>query len=247
METKAISVKDEHTDQDKVTQELELLHRISQALGYDLSLRDVLQLIVNMTADLMGSKICSILLYDDVKQELSIAATQSLSDEYRNKPSLKLDSSISGKAILTRKPIAIPDVRIEQDYGFQDIARREGIVSLLCVPMVVKNKVIGVINSYTSKSHAYVDRELTLLSMVASQAGIAIENARLNAATAAIQQDLETRKIVDKAKGILMTERKINEPEAFRMIQKQSMNSRKPMRKVAEAIILAAEVRSQKG
>jgi signal transduction protein with GAF and PtsI domain len=246
MDPKAIAMHQSYTDQERVTQELDLLHRISQALGYDLSLRDVLQLIVNMTADLMNSKICSILLYDDIRQELSIAATQSLSDDYRNKPSLKLNSSISGQVIQSQKTMAIEDVRINKDYGFQEIAKKEGIVSLLCVPMVMKNRVIGVINSYTSKPHQYIEREVTLLSLVASQAAVAIENARLNAATAAIQQDLETRKVVDKAKGILMSERKISEPEAFRMIQKQSMNSRKPMRKVAEAIIMAAEVRQQK-
>jgi signal transduction protein with GAF and PtsI domain len=230
-------------DQDPIAQELNLLHRISMALGYDLSLGDVLQLVVNMTADLMGSKICSILLYDESLELLSIAATQSLSDAYRHKPDIRLDASVSGKAVRERKAVAVADVREEPSYGFQDLASREGIVSMLCVPMVVKNRVVGVINSYTARVHEYSPKEITLLSLVASQAAVAIENARLNAATAAIRQDLETRKLVDKAKGILMSEKSLTEPEAFRMIQKQSMNSRKPMRKIAEAIIMAAEVR----
>jgi len=92
-------------DHDPISQELNLLHRISMALGYDLSLGDVLQLVVNMTADLMDSKICSILLFDDTHGELSIAATQSLSDAYRHKPNLKLDASISGKAVQTRQRV----------------------------------------------------------------------------------------------------------------------------------------------
>jgi GAF domain-containing protein len=229
-----------------VTQELDLLNRISQALGYDLSLRDVLQLVVTMTADLMQSKICSILLYDEVNQELSIAATQSLSEDYRNKPNLKLYESVSGRAVITKVPVAIADVRVEPGFGHQEMARREGIVSLLCIPMLLKGKVIGVINSYTSQSHPYGQKQITLLSMVASQAAIAIENARLNSATLAIQKDLEARRLLDKAKTLLMAEQDLTEPEAFRMIQKKSMDTRKPMRKIAEAIILAAEFKRQK-
>jgi AmiR/NasT family two-component response regulator len=73
-----------------------------------------------------------------------------------------------------------------------------------------------------------------------------IENTKLLVETKVIQEELETRKFVEKAKGILMKEHNLNENEAYRMIQKYSMDSRKSMRQIAEAIILAKDIASQK-
>jgi len=60
-----------------------------------------------------------------------------------------------------------------------------------------------------------------------------------------LQETLETRKVVDRAKGILMDTQGLSESEAFRKIQRMSMNTRKPMKEIAEAIILAEEARSE--
>jgi AmiR/NasT family two-component response regulator len=76
------------------------------------------------------------------------------------------------------------------------------------------------------------------LSLVAGQAAVAVENARLHAATAVLQNDMETRKLVGKAKALLMKMRGIDEPGAHRFIQKESMNRRKPMKEIAESILL---------
>jgi GAF domain-containing protein len=222
--------------------ELNQLHRISQVLAYDLSLTDVLQLIVGVTAEMMDSKICSILLYDEDEQTLSIAATQSLSDAYKNKPPIRVNTSVSGRAVRDKQAQVIANVTEDDSFGYSEIARSEGLVSLLCIPMVSKGNCIGTINSYAAKKHDYTEKEIKLLSMVAAQAAIAIENARLHSATAAIRNDLDKRKLIDKAKAFLMKNRKLTEPEAFRFIQKQSMNRRLPMRQIAEAIVLSYDL-----
>ncbi|HTB21245.1 MAG TPA: GAF domain-containing protein [bacterium] len=226
----------------KNTRDLNLLHRISQVLGFDLSLSDVLQVIVSVTADLMDSKIVSILLYDENTRTLSIAATQSLSPAYRDKPSVSADKSVSGKALLTHAPQAITDIASEKSFGFREIAQQEGIVSMLCVPMMIRGQAIGVINSYSQHARIYNDDDTKMLALVASQAAIAIENARLQSATAAFQEDLLNRKMVTKAKTLLMKKKGMDEPAAHRYIQKESMNRRKPMREIAEAILLSEEL-----
>lgn len=226
------------------TREIDLLHRISQVLGYDLSLSDVLQVIVSVTADLMQSKIVSILLYDEASRSLGIAATQSLSPAYRDKPGVPLDRSVSGRAVVTRQPQVIPDVQADETYGFREVAKAEGITSMLCVPMLIRGQAIGVINSYSHSPRAYSADDIKMLSLVAGQAAIAIENARLQAATAAFQEDLETRKLVARAKAVLMRKRGMDEPAAHRYIQKESMNRRKPMREIAEAILLSEDLQT---
>jgi GAF domain-containing protein len=223
--------------------ELNLLHRISEVLGYDLSLPDVLQFIVGVTADLMESKIVSILLYDEAARSLSIAATQSLSSAYRDKPPVSVDHSVSGRAIMAKRAQVIPDVQADAGYGYKEVARAEGIVSLLCVPMLIRGQAIGTINSYSAVARHYSDDDVKLLSLVASQSAIAIENARLQAATAAIAEDLANRKVISRAKSLLMKKRKMDEPAAHRFLQKESMNRRKPMREIAEALLLSEDLK----
>jgi len=109
-------------------------------------LEDILKLIVTVTAQTMGSKICSLLMLDERNKELVIRATQSVAEAYNKKPPLKLDEGIAGKVAFTKKPIQIYDVTKEKEYIYKDIAKKEGLASLLCVPLLVKNKAIGVLN-----------------------------------------------------------------------------------------------------
>lgn len=223
--------------------QLETLSQVSETVASDRLIEDVLQLIVTMTAQLMNSKICSIMLLDRPGgSELRIAATQSLSEQYRRKPSLKVGQSISGRAVQERRPIMVPDVRQERDYMYPEIARKEGLCSLLSVPMLNRDRAIGVINSYTSVPHTCTTEEVKVMQAIANQAAIAIEHATLLEKSFEMQEALAVRKLVERAKGYLMRSKGLPEEEAFRLIQRQSMSLRKSMREIAEAILLAGEI-----
>ena len=229
----------------KTDNHIEALSKIAQVITSDMYLDDILKLIVTVTAQTLGSKICSIMLVDEKNQELVIRATQSISEDYNQKPPLKIGEGIAGKAAEEKRAISIYDVTQEKEYKYKDIARKNGLVSLLCVPLMVKGRVIGVINLYTSKLHKFTKNEVNMLTAVANQAAMVIENTELMVRTRVIQEELETRKLVEKAKGILMKEQGLSEAEAYRTIQKYSMDSRKSMRQVAEAVITAQAVRGQ--
>jgi signal transduction protein with GAF and PtsI domain len=222
--------------------QLDTLSQVSETVASSRLIEDMLQLIVTMTAQMMGSKICSIMLLDESCGELRIVATQSLSEQYRRKPSLRVGQSISGRAVQERRPIIVPDVSKERDYMYPDIAEREGLRSLLCVPMMMREKTIGVINSYTSVPHEFSGEEVKLLQAIANQAAIAIEHATLMEKSFEMQEALAVRKLLDRAKGYLMRTKRLTEEEAFRLIQRQSMDLRKSMREIAEAILLAGEI-----
>jgi signal transduction protein with GAF and PtsI domain len=229
----------------KKAQQLDLLSEVSRTIVSDYYLKEILQLIVTMTAKVMDSKICSIMLLDEKNEELVISATQSLSDDYVNKPNLKVGQSISGKVVLEKKPITVLNVTKDPGFMYPEIAQREGIASLLSVPMMIKERVIGVINSYTTNEHAFNKEEIDILQTVANQAAVAIENTHLSQEIFAARDALETRKIVEKAKGILMKELVISEEEAYRKIHKKSMDIRKTMKEISEAIILSSEIRKR--
>lgn len=222
---------------------IEAISKISKAISSDLYLEDILKLIVTVTAEVMNSRICSLMLLDEKKQSLDIRATQSISEEYVGKKPLVKGEGVAWKVVLQNKPVVISDVTKEPEYKYKDIAVREKLVSLLCVPLAVKGKVIGVLNCYTSEPHKFTATEINVLTSVANQAAIAIENTELMVKTKVIQEELETRKVVERAKGILMSQERLSEEDAFRRIQKYSMDRRKPMKEVAEAIIVAHEMK----
>jgi len=229
----------------KKARQLDLLSEVSRTIVSDHYIKELLHLIVTMTAKVMDSKICSVMLLDEKKEELVIAATQSLSNEYVNKPNLKVGQSISGRVVLEKRPLKVLDVTKEPGYMFPDVARKEGFVSLLSVPMMIKDQVVGVINSYTTREHTFTKEEIDILQAVANQAAGAIENTNLSHEILAAKEALESRKLVERAKGILMRELGLNEDEAYRKIHKKSMDTRKTMKEVAEAIILAFDIQKR--
>jgi AmiR/NasT family two-component response regulator len=123
------------------------------------------------------------------------------------------------------------------------MAKKLGLVSMVGVPLEVKNKeVIGVVNCFTSEPHHFLEAEINLLMAVANQAAVAILNTELMVKSKVIQEELETRKLVDRAKEVLMTRHNMDGEEAYRWVQKKSMDSRKSMRQIAEAILLSDEL-----
>jgi signal transduction protein with GAF and PtsI domain len=219
------------------------LSKISKAITSDLYLEDILKLIVNLTASVMNAKICALWLLDEETNELRIRATQSLSKEYLKERALKVGEGIVGLVAKDKKPVMIQDVTKDERYKQKSLAKKEGFVSMLSTPMMVKDKVIGVVNIYTEEVHKFSKNDIELLTAVANQAAVAIENTELMVKTRVIEEELETRKKVEKAKGILMKENDLSEQEAFDLIRKSSMNKRVSMKEIAEAIILNNEIR----
>ena len=219
--------------------QVKTLSQVSETLASNRLSKDVLQLLVTMTAQMMNSKICSIMLLDEASGELRIEATQSLSEQYCRKPNLKVGQCISGRAVKDRRPIIVADVTTDRDYMYRDMAKQEGLCSLVSVPMMVREKAMGVINSYTSVPHVFTSEEVKLLQAIANQAAIAIEHTALVEKSVEMQEALAVRKLMERAKGYLMRSKKLTEEEAFKLIQRQSMDLRKSMREIAEAVLLA--------
>lgn len=225
--------------------QIEALSKIANLITSGLYLEELLRLIVNVTAEIMNSKISALMLLDPQKKELVIKATQSVSEAYNKKPSVKLGEGIVGIVALHNKPICVLDVKEDPRYLSRDIARSEGLCSLASVPLAVKGRVIGVLNCYTSKKHKFTKSELDVLTALANQAAVAIENAELDLRARSAEEALTTRKTIERAKEILVQDAHIPPGDAFRLIQKQSMDSRKSMREIAEAIILAKEIKNK--
>ena len=223
--------------------QLKTLAGISTAIASDKYLEEMLHLIVTLTANMMESKICSVMLLDSNTNELFIEATQSLSKKYRNKPPLKVGESISGRAVENKKPVTVLDVTREEGYKYPDMARKEGIMSMLAVPMMIKDRVLGVINIYTETEHRFSAEEIEVIQSVANQAAVAIENTHLFEQTLDVREAArKTETAIMKAKKMLSKARDISEDEAYAKLVKKSENSELSLLEVAESVILNSEI-----
>jgi len=234
----------------KITPELhdtyiKALMDISRAITSDLYLEDILKLIVMVTAKVTGVEICSLWLIDETEtpKKIRFKATQAIDPDYVKDRSLNMDEGVVGFVATHKHPLIVQDVLKEPRFKEKEMAKKLGLVSMLGVPLQVKDeKVIGVLNCFTSQPYAFSETEVNLIKTVANQAAAAIINTELMVKTKVIQEELETRKLVERAKEVLMRRRKMEGNDAFRWIQKRSMDSRKSMRHVAEAILLSEEL-----
>ena len=224
---------------------IKALTDITSAITSEQYLEDILKLIVMVTAKVTGYEICSLWLIDESEtpKKIRLKATQTIDPEYVKDRSLGRVEGIVGFVSTHNQPLVIKDVLKEPRFKEKEMAKKLGLVSMLSVPLRVKNeKVIGVLNCFTDEPHEFSDTEINLVTAVANQAAVAILNTELIVKTKVIQEELETRKLVEKAKEVLIRRRGMTGEQAYRWIQKRSMDSRKSIRNVADAILLSEEV-----
>ena len=224
---------------------IKALMDISRAITSDLYIEDILKLIVMVTARVTGVEICSLWLIEENASppKIRLKASQAIDPDYIKDRSLSLNEGVVGHVATSREPLIVADVLSEPRFKEKEMARKLGLVSMLGVPLAVQDgKVIGVLNCFTAQPHTFSDTEINLIRTVANQAAVAILNTELMVKTQVVQEELETRKRVERAKEILMRRRSMTGNDAFRWIQKRSMDSRKSMREVAEAILLSEDL-----
>jgi signal transduction protein with GAF and PtsI domain len=224
---------------------IKALTDISQAITSELFLEDLFKLIVMVTAKVTGVEICSLWLVDenDNPPLIRLKATQSFEPEYVKDRVLSLNEGVVGHVVSTQQPLVIENVLANDRFKEKEMARKLGLVSMVSVPLQGKEgRVIGVLNCFTAKPHDFSETDINMLTAVANQAAVAIYNTELIIKTSVIEQELKTRKLIERSKEILMQRRDMSGEDAYRWIQKRSMDTRKSMLEVAEAIILSDEL-----
>ena len=163
-------------------EELAAMYRLTEVFTGRTSLEEVHRLAAETMVKVTGTDACSIRVFNEDRTELLCVAAYGLSQEYMNKGAILLaDSQIDQEVVSTGRCVYIADERADERVLYQAEARREGIVSALCAPMVYKGRVEGVIRVYTRRRHEFDWFETSLIRGVAAQAAAAIVNARLYA------------------------------------------------------------------
>ena len=167
--------------------ELTTLAKVSETVTSPLYLDEMLDLVVEMAAKVMSAPLCSLRLLDDPRGELVVYAAADRSAQW-SKPLLKSNTALAERVIAAKKPLVIDDLRAEPGHHDHDFAQAEQLVSMLAVPLIVREKTIGVLNCYTDQPRDFNADEIALFSTLANQAALAIENARLVTNAAVVRE-----------------------------------------------------------
>ena len=156
---------------------LENYQNICKAISVSLSLEEVLSLIVTNVVKVMNVKASMLRLLNKNTDKLEVAAYYGLSEEYVNKGPVASDASISDA--LSGKTVSVYDIQSDPDATYSREAEREGIRSILSIPLRLNDEVIGVLRMYTAEPVKYTSEDFKFVAAIADQAAIAINNARI--------------------------------------------------------------------
>ncbi len=155
------------------------LYRAALTISSSLELEEVLHSVAKSTTEAMHVKACLLRLLDRRTGLLHLGAVYGLSEGYLRKGSVDLARSPIDTEAVKGKPVAIPDLSRDDRFQYQEAARKEGIASVLCVPMDVRGESIGVMRVYADQPTNFTENDIRFLSVLASLSALAIENARL--------------------------------------------------------------------
>jgi two-component system, response regulator PdtaR len=227
-----------------------LLHRVSTIVASELSLDEMLGEIVGLTVQATDCDACLVYLIEKESGEIVLRASQVPHAADLGTLRMRMGEGVTGWVAEHQAVVALPS-NASSDHRFK---RFQALVedtyeAFLSVPLVSGGEIIGVINVHHREPHQHSPEEIGLVTFIGEQMGGAIargtladENARLMSETLEMKRRLEERKLVERAKGILQYRHKLTEEEAYLRLRNESRRLRRPMKDLAEAIILAEDL-----
>jgi len=166
----------EHSNLDlaEKSRRLKALFDVAKSITSDLDLQNILDHTINITCRLLDSDCCSIRILDEQRNELVMRASTGLSKTYTKRGAVRVGESVAGAVVHEGTPRIVTDMQHNSNYRYPEYAAAEGLRSLLCVPLLAKGKVIGVLTVYWKKIHEFGDEEATMMEAIADLSGVAI-------------------------------------------------------------------------
>lgn len=205
-------------------------------------LHEVLAQIVEFASALVKCDSCFVYVVEE--DELVMRASKNPHAEVVDRLKLKIGQGITGWVAEHREPVAVPN-NANEDVRFKlfNELPEDRYEAFLSVPILSRGRAVGVINVQHREPHTYTRRQIRTISTIGFLVGAEIEVARLESANSQLVQQLETRKLLERAKGILQRDLKIDEEQAYLALQRQSRQKRRSLKEIAEAVVLGEEIR----
>src|SRR5688572_12679628 len=226
--------------------DIDVLHEIGSRIAAADPLHAVLARVVEFVSSVVHCDSCFIYVLDE--DDLVLRASKTPHPDVVDRLKLRVGQGITGWVAEHRQPVAVGRHAFE-DPRFQTFNElpEDRYEAFLSVPVLSRSKLVGVINLQHRQPHDHSRQDIQLISTIGFLVGAEIEMARLEVENTQLSERLETRKIVERAKGILQRDLGVTEEEAYLTIQRQSRQRRKSKKEIAEAIVLSDELRRGKG
>jgi signal transduction protein with GAF and PtsI domain len=226
-------------------QDIDVLHEIGKRIAAADPLSAVLKLVVEFVSTVVKCDSC--FLYVLEGNDLILRASQNPHSEVVNRLALRMGQGITGWVAENKKPVAIAN-RASSDPRFQSFHElpEDRYEAFLSVPILCRDKLVGVINLQHRESHVHSQHEIHLVSTIGFLVGPEIELVRLEAEDSKFSELSEARQLVKSAQGILQRDLRIAEEDAFLVLQRESRERRKSMKEIAEAILIADEIAARR-
>jgi uroporphyrinogen-III synthase len=216
--------------------DLDFLREIAIRIFSPLPLSEVLSGVLAFVCAAVKCDSCFVYVLDD--DVLHLRASKNPHPEAVNRLKLKLGQGITGWVASHRQPVSINQNAYEDPrFKLFNQLPEDRFESFLSVPVISRGRVAGVINLQNRTIHNYDESEIQIVSTIGLLVGAAVEITLLETKASQLSDQLETRKLVERAKGILQRDLGITEEGAYAALQRESCRRRKPMRDLAEAII----------
>lgn len=160
-------------------EELRGILKINNAFGLTPDLKKVSNLIARLTCKIMHADACIIRLFDEKRGILLLEGGWGFKKNHLSPSPIKLGESICGKAAQIGRAVVVGDLSKESSLKYPEIIKREGLVSVVAMPMMLKKKILGVISAYSRSHHCFSEEEVKPLTVFASQAAVAIQEVKL--------------------------------------------------------------------
>lgn len=239
------SVLDQKAKKLEEVSDIDLLHDIGSRIAAADPFHAVLDRIIEVVTEAVRCDSCFIYVLE--KDHLVLRASKNPHTDVVDRVGLALGEGITGWVAAHNKPVAI-SAKASDDRRFTKLGNlpEDRFEAFLSVPVLCRGKLVGVINVQHRASHSHTRREIKLITTLGYLVGAEIELARMEFEKSQLSDQLETRKLMERAKGILQRDMGLDEEAAYIALQKQSRQRRKPLREIAEAIILTEDLRRNK-
>ncbi|MGM0454047.1 MAG: GAF domain-containing protein [Thermodesulfobacteriota bacterium] len=154
----------------------ETMLKVTNAISHSKDPEEVVLMAVESITHALSVKGCAVFLINRENKELEVAASYGLSDEYINKGPVSALKSIAES--LEEGPVAIYDVSDDPRIQYPDAARREGISSILAVPIIAGGRSIGTLRVYTAEAWEFTLEDVNFVQAMGNITGMAVEMAR---------------------------------------------------------------------
>jgi len=222
--------------------EVDFLHELSSRMASADPLHEVLDHVVEFAAALVKCDSCLVYVLED--EELVLRASKNPHAEVLDRLKLHIGQGITGWVAQHLEPVAVSrNASQDPRFKFFNELPEDRYEAFLSVPLLCRGRSVGVINVQHRQPHVYSKRQIQLISTIGFLVGAEIEMARLEGENSHLSQQLETRKLVERAKGILQRDLGLTEEQAYLALQRQSRQKRRTMKEVAEAVVLSDEVK----